>query len=195
MSSSLRITILFGSYREGRMGERAVKHVQTQLKAQGHAVTIVDAKAYDLPMLDKRFVDYPAGEAPAKLKELHTLFKSGTDAFVVVSGEYNGTMQPGLMNLMDHFYVEFFHRPVGLVTYSMGALGGARVSMHLLTILCVFGMSPIPSILSLSMIQNLLDEAGESQDAGFSKRSAAFMKELSWYGHAFTEAHKKGNPS
>lgn len=189
--SSLRITLLYGSYREGRMGIRAVKHLQKELEGQGHKVTFVDAMAYGFPILQKRYVDYEEGSAPKALEELHDLLLKGTDAFVVVSGEYNGTMQPGLMNLMDHFYTEFFHKPVGLVTYSMGALGGARVSMHLLTTLCVFGMSPIPTIFGIGTLQNKLDEDGKSLDEGLTKKSAQFIKELTWYGEAFKAAHEK----
>ncbi len=191
---SLRITVLYGSYREGRLGIRAVKHVQQHLESAGHSVTIVDAKAYDFPILNKRYIDYDEGKIPPKVQELHDLFQTGTDAFVVVSGEYNGTMQPGLMNLMDHFYTEFFHRPVGVVTYSMGAMGGARVSMHLLTTLCVFGMSPISTIFGIGVIQNKLDEQGKSLDDNLSKKSDSFAKELTWYGNAFKEAHAKGRP-
>ena len=190
--SALRITILYGSYREGRMGIRAVKHVQQELESQGHQVTFVDAMAYDFPILEKRYVDFKDGTAPQKMQDLHHLLKEETDAFVFVSGEYNGTMQPGLMNLMDHFYTEFFHKPAGVVTYSMGALGGARVSMHLLTTLCIFGMSPIPTIFGIGLIQKKLDEDGASLDETLTKKSTAFTKELDWYGNAFKAAHEKG---
>ena len=180
--TALRITLLYGSYREGRQGIRAVKHLQNSLEAQGHNVSFVDAMAYEV------------GTAPKAMEDLHNLLQHQTDAFVVVSGEYNGTMQPGLMNLMDHFYTEFFHKPVGLVTYSMGALGGARVSMHLLTTLCIFGMSPIPTIVGIGSIHNKLDEAGNALDDSLSKKSNKFTKELKWYGNAFRAAHEQGAP-
>ena len=191
---SLRITILYGSHREGRLGIRAVKLVQRQLESPGHTVTFVDALAYNFPILEKRYVDFDDGKAPQKMQELHDLFETGTDAFVVVSGEYNGTMQPGLMNLMDHFYMEFFHKPVGVVTYSAGMLGGARVSMHLLTTLCIFGMSPIPTRLGIGVIQDKLDEEGNSSNDFISKTADQFTKELAWYGNAFKDALTKGKP-
>ena len=76
----------------------------------------------------------------------------------------------------------------------MGALGGARVSMHLLTTLCIFGMSPIPTIFGIGMIQNKLDEDGKSLDDSLTKKSNQFIKELSWYGNAFKAAREKGTP-
>ena len=176
MTSALRITLLYGSYREGRMGIRAVKHLQGLLETKGHKVTFVDAMAYDFPIFKKYYFDYESGTAPQPIEELHDLLQHKTDAFVIVSGEYNGTMQPGLMNLMDHFYREFFYKPAGVVTYSMGSLGGARVSMHLLTTLCIFGMSPIPTIFGIGEIQNKLDEHGASLDCEWSCKS----EPLSW---------------
>ncbi len=190
---SLRITILYGSYREARQDIKAVKHLEKALETQGHRVTFVDARAYDFPILKKRYVDYEVGAAPQSMEDLHNLLQDETDVFVIVSGEYNGTMQPGLINLMDHFYTEFF-QPVGLVTYSMGALGGARVSMHLLTTLCIFGMSPIPTVFGIGKIQDNLDDEGKSLENSLAKKSDKFIKELNWYGNAFKEAHKKGSP-
>jgi NAD(P)H-dependent FMN reductase len=192
---SLNITLLYGSYRENRLGLRAVKYVTKQLEEKGHKVTFVDAMAYDLPMLDKRYVDYAAHEIPEKLKVLKDLFENKTDAFIVVAGEYNSTMQPGLMNLMDYFYNEFFHRPCGAITYSAGALGGARVSMHLLTVLNVFGMTPVPGPLAIGKLQEVLDEKGEVAQEPLVQQTKKFISHLEWYGNAFKAARSKGLPS
>jgi NAD(P)H-dependent FMN reductase len=191
---SLKITIIYGSYRSDRQGIRVVKYLTKALEEQKHIVTFVDAKACNVPMLDKRYIDYAPTEIPPKLQELKDLFEKGTDVFVVVSGEYNSTMQPGLMNLLDHFYVEFFYRPCGVVTYSMGALGGARVSQHLRGTLCEFGMSPLPSIFSVPVIHEALDPDGNDTAGAFSKKRDKFLKEIKWYGEAFKNAHKQGKP-
>jgi NAD(P)H-dependent FMN reductase len=103
---------------------------------------------------------------------------------VIVSGEYNSTIQPGLKNLMDHFYKEYFHRPSALVTYSAGALGGARASGELRKVLSTFGMPSIPTILSFPMIQNVLDENGQDAEGKATKRAVVFIKELEWYARA-----------
>lgn len=190
----LNITLLYGSYRTVRLGIRAIKYITKQLENRGHTVTFVDAMAYDLPMLDKRYCDYAPHEIPEKLEDLKNILEHKTDAFVVVAGEYNSTMQPGLMNLMDYFYAEFFHRPCGVITYSGGALGGARVSMHLLTVLNVFGMSPVPGPLGIGKLHEILDENGNDAQEKLTQRAEKFIHHLEWYGHAFKEARKKGLP-
>lgn len=191
----LNITILYGSYREGRMGIRAVHLVEKILKAQGHTVNFVDAKALNLPIISNRYVDYAPGGAPKDLEDLHTLFEKNTDAFVVVSGEYNGTLQPGLKNLLDHFYMEYFHKPSGMVTYSVGGLGGSRVSMDLRNILGIFGMPAIPGVLSISAIHEKLDENGNDATGALEKNAEKFIKELVWYAEALKDRRSTGLPA
>jgi NAD(P)H-dependent FMN reductase len=181
----LNITILYGSYREGRLGIRAVKFIEGLLQKRGHLTTFIDAKEINLPMLNKRYMDYEPGTAPVPLEKLKVLFEQNTDVFVIVSGEYNSTLQPGLKNLMDHFYREYFHRPSALVTYSNGNLGGMRASGEWRKVLCTFGMPSIPSILSFPMIQNILDENGKDLEGKATKRADSFIKEVEWYGRAF----------
>lgn len=192
---SLKITILYGSYREPRMGMRAVLYLRRHLEARGHAVTIVDAKEYDLPMLNRRYQDYEGHDRPEALERLKDLFEHQSDAFVVVSGEYNGTLQPGLLNIMDYFYTEFFHRPCGVVTYSIGPLGGARVSMHLLSVLNVFGMSPVPGVFAIPTIQDKLDAEGNDVSGALNQKRDLFTKSLEWYTKMFQEARHKSKPN
>lgn len=191
----LNITLLYGSYREDRMGVRAVYFLEALLKAKGHSVNFVDAKALKLPILSKRYVDYAPGTAPKDLEDLKTLFEKNTDAFIVVSGEYNGTLQPGLKNLLDHFYMEYFHKPSGMVTYSVGGLGGSRVSMDLRNILGIFGMPAIPCVLAIPAIHDKLDEAGNDASGSLAKSTEKFINELVWYGTALKAQRIKGLPA
>ena len=43
------------------------------------------------------------------------------DAYIMVSGEYNHAIPPGLTNLIDHFPTSAFgYKPSGIVCYSPG---------------------------------------------------------------------------
>jgi NAD(P)H-dependent FMN reductase len=181
---NLNITLLYGSYRENRLGIRAVKFIDRMLKEHKHHVTFIDAKEINLPMLDKRYSDYEPGKAPKILEELKILFEQNTDVFVVVSGEYNNTLQPGLKNLLDHFYKEYFYRPSAMVTYSIGYLGGARAASDLRKMLGIFGMPAIPAHLTFPKIQETLDETGQDLTGKAIPRAEKFIKELEWFGRA-----------
>ncbi|WP_298394317.1 NAD(P)H-dependent oxidoreductase, partial [Sphingobium sp.] len=102
---ALDILVLYGSYRRGRLGIRLADYLIRGFERLGHKAQLVDAKAVDLPMLDLRYSDYPAGQAPAAMAQLADRL-SAADAFVFVAGEYNRGMQPGLKNLVDHYLNE-----------------------------------------------------------------------------------------
>jgi NAD(P)H-dependent FMN reductase len=106
---SNRILVFYGSYRSDRMGIRLAEFVVERLRRRRDDVELIDAKAINLPMLDRMYKEYPKGEAPAALEQLAQKIR-GADGFVFVTGEYNWGVQPGLKNLTDHFLEEWFWR-------------------------------------------------------------------------------------
>ena len=102
----LNIAILYGSVREARVGIRAVRFLDGALRRRGHTITIVDALEQQLPLLDRMYKEYPRGSAPPVLEALGRLYRH-SDAFAIVSGEYNNGIPPALKNLLDHFLEEY----------------------------------------------------------------------------------------
>jgi multimeric flavodoxin WrbA len=107
---SNQILVFYGSYRSDRMGIRLARFVVERLQRRGATVELIDAKAVNLPMLDRMYKEYPPGEAPDQLQGLASKIRAA-DGFVFVTGEYNWGIQPGLKNLTDHFLEEWFWRP------------------------------------------------------------------------------------
>jgi NAD(P)H-dependent FMN reductase len=64
---SNRILVFYGSYRSDRMGIRLALFVVERLRRRGEDVELIDAKAINLPMLDRMYKEYPSGEAPEAL--------------------------------------------------------------------------------------------------------------------------------
>ena len=183
----LSLLVLYGSYRENRAGIRFASYAIAQLRARGHEVELIDAKAVGLPMLDKRYVDYGPGEAPDNMEALAEKLRNA-DGFLFVAGEYNWGMQPGLKNLIDHYGKrELARRPAGLVTYSAGRMAGARSNSIWHGTLSSLGMAVVPSTVTVGNISATLDEqgvptgeGGAALDRGF----PAFMDELEWWAAA-----------
>ena len=117
-----RILVFYGSYRSDRMGIRLADFVVERLRRRGDEVELIDAKAVNLPMLDRMYKEYPKGEAPATLEQLARKIR-GADGFVFVTGEYNWGVQPGLKNLTDHFLEEWFWRPAAIASRSTAPAG------------------------------------------------------------------------
>ena len=181
-----RILVFYGSYRSDRMGIRLADYLVAGLRARGADAELVDAKAIDLPMLDRLYKEYPEGGAPAGLESLAQKIRSA-DAFVFVTGEYNWGPQPGLKNLTDHFLEEWFWRPAAIASYSAGRFSGVRAGTVWHSILSEMGMVVVSSTLAVGPISQTLDAgarptgaAGEALDRAFGR----FADDLAWWTEA-----------
>lgn len=189
----LKIVVFVGSVRSDRQGIKAARFVQRSMAARGHDITIVDPVELQLPLLDRMYKEYEKGKAPATLENLAALYRAA-DAFVVVSGEYNHSIQPALSNLLDHFLEEYFFRPSAIVCYSGGSFGGVRAAMQLRVMLGELGMPAISSIFPVPRIAGAFAEDGAPLDPSWDKRFARFADELEWYANALHDARSKGTP-
>src|SRR5215213_2416973 len=185
---SNRILVFYGSYRSDRMGIRLADFVVGRLRRRGDDAELIDAKAIDLPMLDRMYKEYPKGEAPEPLEGLARKIRAA-DGFVFVTGEYNWGIQPGLKNLTDHFLEEWFWRPAAIVSYSAGSFAGARANTAWHGTLSEMGMVVVSSTLAVGQIAESLDAncqpigpLGEALQQAFPR----FADDLAWW----TEAAK-----
>jgi len=189
----LNVVVLYGSVREGRQGIKAARFIVNKLKERKHNVTFIDPLEVKLPLLKKRYKDYPKGKAPEKLDRLAKLYRKA-DAFVVVSAEYNHSIPPALSNLIDHFLEEYFFKPSLIVCYSAGSFGGVRASMQLRSMLAEVGMSSVKSIFAVPNVQDAFDKKGSPKDFKSNERVKKPLDELEWYAEALKEQRKKGTP-
>ncbi|MET1024519.1 MAG: NADPH-dependent FMN reductase [Pseudoxanthomonas sp.] len=181
-----RILVFYGSYRADRTGIRLAQYCVEALNARGAQAELIDAKAVDLPMLDRMYKEYPKGQAPEAMEVLATQIRQA-DGFVFVTGEYNWGVQPGLKNLTDHYLEEWFWRPAGIVSYSAGRLSGARANSAWHGTLSEMGMVVISSTVTVGPINKTLDAQGQPIDeAGKSleKSFARFADDLAWWSEA-----------
>ena len=193
---SPRILVFYGSYRSDRMGIRLADFVIERLRGRGCDVELIDAKAIDLPMLDRMYKEYPKGKAPPALEELAGKIRSA-DGFVFVTGEYNWGMQPGLKNLTDHFLEEWFWRPAAIVSYSAGRLSGAHAATAWHGTLCEMGMIVISSTIAVGPIAQTLSAEGEPIGAAGAAVEHAFPRfadDLMWWIEAASEQRKRKPP-
>src|SRR3982750_1230660 len=157
---SNRILVFYGSYRSDRMGIRLAQYVVERLRHRGDDIELIDAKAIDLPMLDRMYKEHPKGEVPEPLERLAGKIRDA-DGFVFVTGEYNWGVQPGLKNLTDHFLEEWFWRPAAIASYSAGRLGGVRASTAWHGTLSEMGMVVISSTIGVGQIAQALSPDGK----------------------------------
>jgi NAD(P)H-dependent FMN reductase len=189
----LKFAVIYGSVRSQRQGIKAVRFIINQIESRGHEAVLIDPLDYPLPLVDKQFKDYPAGEAPEKMDQVAGILRDA-DAFIIVSGEYNHTMPPALTNLIDHFNKEFHWRTAGIVSYSSGSFGGVRATSHLRDFLSNVGLFILPYTMPIPKVQDAFDEQGQTIDMNYDRRGKRFLDEMEWYAKALLEARKNGVP-
>jgi NAD(P)H-dependent FMN reductase len=180
---SNRILVFYGSYRSDRLGIRLAQFVVEGFRARGEDIELIDAKAVDLPMLDRMYKEYPKGEAPERLERLASQIR-GADGFVFITGEYNWGVQPGLKNLTDHFLEEWFWRPAAIASYSAGRFAGVRAAITWHGTLSEMGMVVVSSTIAAGPISQTLSadgkptgEAGKALEQAFPR----FADDLTWW--------------
>jgi NAD(P)H-dependent FMN reductase len=190
------VLVFYGSYRSDRMGIRLAEYLVRRLRQRVDNVELIDAKAINLPMLDRMYKEYRNGEAPAALEELARKIRAA-DGFVFVTGEYNWGVQPGLKNLTDHFLEEWFWRPAAIASYSAGRLSGARAATAWHGTLSEMGMVVVSSTIAVGGIGQTLSvdaepvgEAGKALEASFPR----FADDLMWWIEAAKTQRQRKQP-
>ena len=181
-----RILIFYGSYRSDRQGIHLADWLVRAWAQRGAVAELIDAKAINLPMLDRMYKEFRKGEAPPELETLAQKIKTA-DAFVFVTGEYNWSVQPGLKNLTDHFLEEWYWRPAAIVSYSAGRFAGVRAGLAWRGILSEMGMVVVSSTIAVGSINHAFDAEGEPAGDGGSALTRAFPRfadDLAWWTEA-----------
>ena len=121
---SIRIAIILGSTRPGRVGEGVAQWVHAMASRRDDAeYELVDIKDFNLPLLDE-----PAPPSRGQYSKEHTKRWAAKiasfDGFVFVAPEYNHGISGALKNAIDFLYKEWNNKAAGFVSY--GSAGGTR---------------------------------------------------------------------
>lgn len=125
----MKIHIILGSTRPGRVGEGVAKWVhEVASKRDDVEYELVDIADFNLPLLDE-----PMPPMMNQYTKDHTKVWSDkikeADAFVFVTAEYNHSISGALKNAIDYLNLEWRDKAVGFVSY--GSAGGSRAVEHL----------------------------------------------------------------
>ena len=120
----MKIGIIIGSTRPGRVGESVAKWVHEIAEKRSDArFELVDIKDFNLPLLDE-----PVPAAMNQYKNTHTKVWAekinSLDAFIFVTPEYNHAPGAALKNAIDYLSAEWSNKAAGFVSY--GSAGGVR---------------------------------------------------------------------
>lgn len=146
----VKIGIILGSTRPGRLGEAVAHWVLDQAQKRNDAqFELVDLKDYNLPLLDE-----PMPASMQQYSQEHTkkwaAKISQFDGFVFVTPEYNHSVPGALKNALDYVYKEWNNKAAGFVSY--GSIGGARAVENLRLIMGELQVADVRAQVLLSLI-------------------------------------------
>ncbi|SNY93536.1 NAD(P)H-dependent FMN reductase [Cohaesibacter sp. ES.047] len=156
---TLKLKVIIGSTRPGRVGPKIATWVEKASKAHGKFdVELVDLADINLPILDE--AKHPAMQ---DYEHEHTKRWSAiiadADAFVFVTPEYDFHAPASLVNAVQTLLKEWAYKPAGVVSYG-GISAGLRSAQVLRSLLGNVGVAAIQQSVPIPFFPDFIDDDG-----------------------------------
>ena len=186
----MKIGVILGSTRPGRVGLRVSKWFLNQVQAKQ---TELEFELIDLDEVNLPFLDEPKSASTREYTKDHTKAWSEKikeyDGYVLITAEYNHGYPAPLKNALDFLAHEWNRKPVAFVGY--GGLGGTRAVEQLRQVCSELGMAPIWTAVHVRSPARSLDEDGDLLDEGAVHANIdGFVSELEWWVKALKAAQQ-----
>jgi NAD(P)H-dependent FMN reductase len=185
----IRIVIISGSVRIGRLSHKVSVELESRFKQTGLVnSSILDIASYQFPVAEERCGRtsnpiHGIEDAQQKLQQ--------ADAMVFVSPEYHGSFSGALKNFLDYFWKEFERKPIGVASVSTGKLGGINASNQMQQLILSLGAFPMPYKLLVPSVHTAFTDDGVLTDPMLQKSFSRFIDEFSWFAAAIASARQR----
>jgi len=193
-----KLLIIVGSTRPRRAADTVLPWIVKSAENHGaFQVEVADLRDWPLPHFTEHLgtvgdINDPTYSDPVvrswnkKVKE--------SDAFIVITPEYNHSVPGVLKNAIDNVYMSFGFRnkPVAFVGYSGGVSGAIRAIEHLAHIFIEAEAVPLRNTVVLPQLQTVFDETGEPKAATSAAALSVLLDDLAWWSAALEKARAAG---
>ncbi|GLF95811.1 NADPH-dependent FMN reductase [Streptomyces yaizuensis] len=168
----LRVAVIIGSTREGRLGATAGHWFARRAGLRGDlGLSVIDLAGYDFPARYPERATDPMRDFSERIDK--------AEAFVVVTPEYNRSFPASLKQAIDYAYDEWHAKPVGFVSYGHGSRGLYAVE-QLRTVFTELHTVTLRNGVAL----DLLEEGWADGE----RAAQRMLGQLAWWGLALREA-------
>eukprot|EP01133_Synstelium_polycarpum_P004333 gene4333-5060_t len=132
MTSVKKIGVIMGSSRPVRLGEQITDFVMKVLAPHtgSNQYEKIDLITIGLPVFNEPIVPaYSYNNYSMESTKKWSAFIESMDAIIFVTPEYNYSIPAVLKNALDHLALEWYYKPVLIVSYGFG--GGNNCATHL----------------------------------------------------------------
>jgi NAD(P)H-dependent FMN reductase len=169
----LRIAVIVGSTREGRVGDGVAGWFVEVAKQRGDVV---------VELVDLADFDFPARLPERATSEMDRFVAAvgRADGFVVVTPEYNRSFPASLKQAIDFAYDEWHAKPIGFVCYGCGSRGHHAAA----ALRVVFTELHTVTMRDEVAVDLLEGEPGPAHEPA----AGVLLDELTWWGEALRTA-------
>lgn len=191
MSAPLRIAVIQGSTRDGRLGPTVARWIDAHAADRPDMTTdLIDLAETPLPTVFPQL-----GQAPARAEDRDLLAAvspriAAADAFVVVTPEYNHSYPASLKNAIDWHHREWHAKPVGFVAYG-GFSAGLRAIEHLRGVFAELHAVTLRDAVGLQGAWGQFDAEGRAVDPATDTAATAMLDRLAWWAQVLREGRAK----
>src|SRR5205807_7107472 len=177
----LKLAVIIGSTRPGRVGESVARWVYELAKKRTEAeFELVDIKDFHLPLLDE-----PVPPSLGQYSQQHTRTWAAKvasfDGYVFVSPEYNHGICGALKNAIDFLFAEWNNKAAGFVSY--GSVGGARAVEQLRLVMAEVQIATVRNQVLLSLFTDFENFSVFKPDSRHEKSvNEMFDQVIAWGG-------------
>jgi NAD(P)H-dependent FMN reductase len=191
----LVVSVIIGSTRPNRFAAKPAEwildHLQQRPQVQAQ---LLDLKDFPLPWFEEESAPKMLGEGNAY--ENHVVARwteaiAASDAFVIVTPEYNHGYPGVLKNALDYVYRQWNRKPVGFVSY--GVASGVRVVEQLRMVAVELQMTPVNQAVHLPLSALMAHHTGGDTAAELARenRGATWLiDDLAWWGRVLKAARQ-----
>lgn len=140
----MRIGIIVGSTRIGRVSKQVADYVLSNIPDDGNQYELIDVLEYNLPFFGTTNDQKEVDEWKKKIDEM--------DGFVFIVAEYNHSLTASLKNALDSAKDEWANKAASIVSY--GGAGGARAAEHLRGILAELRVASVRTHVMYSLVED-----------------------------------------
>jgi azobenzene reductase len=177
----MKVAIILGSVRIGRQSHKIADYLEKILAKRGIEADLIDLAKNSLPIFGERSVNLP--EFSENIQQV-SLRLEQSDALLFITPEYHGSFSGVLKNALDHFWLEFQKKPIGVITVSAGKMGGINASTQLQHVILSLGAYPLPLKLLIPEVHHVFDGSFQPFSENIVKSTTKFLDEYLWFADA-----------
>ena len=174
-----KIAVLSSSVRNGRLSHRVALFVRDYIDRTGGAkADLIDLLAYDFPVFHERLM-FQKNPSEAVL-DFAERFKSA-DGLIIVSPVYNADFPAALKNVIDLFYKEWYHKPVGVVSVTSGVVPPISTIQKIQALLLNLKALAVPGIYTVIQAgESFAEDGAPMQPDEANARIKPLVDDLLW---------------